>query len=78
MSELKPCPFCGEAKLLTVCDNSNRVYLHHPVFGELREPKPDRFWAACMRCGAALHGDTFGYKNEEEAISAWNRRMNNE
>lgn len=60
MTELKPCPFCGSKN--TACS----FYTTHT------EGMEDHYYIGCKNCGA---NGSRG-KSEEEAIEAWNRRVN--
>ena len=59
MSELKPCPFCGE-----VANGQNTV-----VVTETARSGP-RFGVRCYRCGGRVEF----FENIADAIAAWNRR----
>ena len=71
MMELKPCPFCGEAKLLEY-----EVIDH----GEEKRPLGLRFTArvTCLSCFGSC--GTHGFRKDGEtskraAFRAWNRRV---
>jgi Lar family restriction alleviation protein len=74
-NKLKPCPFCGEDKDISIKDR-----MHH---GSPIEINGHKFWRVeCLPCdvrtGDCFDGDAelFGYKNGREmAIEAWNRRV---
>ena len=58
MTELKPCPFCG---------NKTRVRLTQLAGGWLRATE----WGCeCLDCNATLGR----HPDEQQAIAAWNRR----
>lgn len=69
-NELKPCPFCGsEARLFSFCEGVyDETKLKHNV--------------QCLNekdCFARVGRDwAFGYETKEEAIEAWNRRVEND
>lgn len=73
MDNLKPCPFCGEKKLLEI-----------ETINHGKENRPFGFtWTAnvsCLNCSGSCWTHRF-HKNKEDAkmmaIAAWNRRMNN-
>ena len=58
MSELKPCPFCGEKENIKVVDTPIGNYAN--LF----------FKVVCRACGASSVLD----KDRETTIAAWNRR----
>lgn len=62
---LKPCPFCG-------ADEESGVHIDVVVsFNELKDDT--HYGVICENCGARI-----GYfKILEEAVEAWNRRINN-
>lgn len=66
MDELKPCPFCGgKAKIINYIDS--RFF-----------PTVNKAYVKCIKCHSS--GDVFKQKNNsidyiEEAIEAWNRRV---
>ena len=65
MAELKPCPFCGgEANQVAkfMPDNTNYYYI------------------MCSKCKASsnMFFSYVGYEGLDEAISAWNRRVDND
>ncbi len=67
MINLKKCPFCGgEATLEYTNDNKHRPYVVCK-FGTQKEPK----------CPASI-AYHWHYHTEEEAITAWNRRANDD
>lgn len=61
-NKLKPCPFCG----------SNDIHYGFVLVWDLTYTK--RHYVECGNCGA----NTDEFKNEECAIEAWNRRVDNE
>jgi Lar family restriction alleviation protein len=63
MAELKPCPFCGAT------DNKKL----RPTSGVELSREEGIFQVFCWECGASS-----GYfRTEQEAIEAWNRRVDN-
>ena len=69
MSEMKPCPFCGGKGLLSA----------YPY------ERPEMYMVECSNCECAIGKEydncampDFQYGTEEEAISCWNRRTNEE
>lgn len=64
MNELKPCPFCGgEARL-----RAFRTYI------QSKHRMGEKYYIECCECG--LNAPNF--INKEEAIEAWNRRVDDE
>ena len=61
MSELKPCPFCGDTDDIVV--ERKDCY----------ECELDYYVVKCDGCGLQL-GFGLEFESEEEAIAAWNRR----
>ena len=59
MSELKPCPFCGEKDVRIV---------EHTKIGEIYVPKG--YYVNCL-CGARF----YSFSDKQKAIEAWNRRV---
>jgi len=74
MEKLKPCPFCGEDKDISI---KERHYHGLPL-----EINGKKFWRVeCLPCdaqtGDCFDGDAslFGFRDGREmAIKAWNRR----
>ncbi|WP_196596041.1 Lar family restriction alleviation protein [Pectinatus frisingensis] len=61
--KLKPCPFCGGTP--NIHDDDNK----HPEFGK------EIFWQIyCMDC----FGTNGWFDSVDDAITAWNRRADNE
>ena len=65
MARLKPCPFCGcraEQFIKFMPDNTNYYYI------------------MCSKCKASsnMFFSYVGFDGLQEAISAWNRRVDNE
>jgi Lar family restriction alleviation protein len=60
MSEMKPCPFCGDTYIQIYATNSH---------------SKERFAIGCntLDC-VGLHCESKLFKTEEEAIKSWNRR----
>ena len=74
MSEqLKPCPFCGGAKVSVVFRDVEPQ--GDPWYGQNLQ----RF-VECDDCGAALFNRYWheGFSDDAEATAAWNRRASNE
>lgn len=68
MTELKPCPFCGNTKIGVVRSKYNGV------------PSGDDGWRAEIKCKCGADMKFWALKKywaEETAISAWNRRAEN-
>lgn len=62
LNELKPCPFCGSKPQIT----ENKLNLRSILYGVI-----------CV--GDEHHSVSVGYfQSEEEAVNAWNRRINND
>ena len=61
MSDLKPCPFCGDTYIST----------HLTTFG--------KYTVGCntLKC-ISLHTEGKLFNSREEAIEAWNKRVNEE
>ena len=70
MAELKPCPFCG-GKARHKAAKFNKL-------GAYGDKKDDLKWHAiyCTTCKLSQPART--YFAEEEAVEAWNRRVNDE
>jgi Lar family restriction alleviation protein len=64
MTELKPCPFCGEQP---VVDWRMGKEKYIPLF-QIR----------CENNDCTTQPETWYFKSEAEAIQAWNRRKENE
>ena len=64
MTELKPCPFCGDtATLWHTTDNHKSPYVQ--CDGSVKTDGSNK-------CFACIY--PWNYKTDEEAIEAWNRR----
>lgn len=85
MEKPKPCPFCGGRVGVAVCDDEgnlhNRGYLARPYSGvgyilvHTHELNPN-----CPIARYEEDGGTIGvhiYDTAEEALDAWNRRIDN-
>lgn len=74
MTELKPCPFCkGKAKfrdslVITPVIDENGAY----VDADISDDRP--YWIECIVC----HATSGDFNEEDEAIEAWNRRVDDE
>ena len=69
MAELKPCPFCGrEAKI---------KYGKYNLLGAYGTPNEERQWwgVFCKGCGVGQPKRKFSVR--ENAIAAWNWRVDN-
>ncbi|MFC1567336.1 Lar family restriction alleviation protein [Thermodesulfobacteriota bacterium] len=62
MSELKPCPFCGE-----------EVKTHWRMYYYYDYPTKE-YYAMCLYHKCPVKPKTMYYLTEEEAIKAWNTR----
>ena len=60
MNKLKPCPFCGSKKI--------DLRVHDEYYPKL----PLMFGVVCFDCQA---GSCQFFRNTEEAIKAWNKRV---
>jgi len=60
MSELKPCPFCGEMPIINHISDS---LFDCGIF---------TYWVVCPRCGIRTQRN----RDKTEIIKAWNRRTN--
>ena len=85
MAELKPCPFCGGEISLVLCDDEGNLhdeaYRERPYSGlgfmlhnahEENQGCP----IASYECDGGILGGVYIYDTEEQAIEAWNRRVN--
>ena len=65
--ELKPCPFCGGEAAFNSHKTTNKeiIKLNKRDVG---------YGVNCVGCAANNIGIILGYKTEEEAAQAWNRR----
>lgn len=68
MNELKPCPFCGESRMLEIRSK------------ERKDRDKCKFTAevVCLRCFVTACNHSFDWFEEEakeKAINAWNRRI---
>ena len=87
MAELKPCPFCGgEISLVLYDDEGNlhdEAYREHPYSGlgfmlhHAHEENPE-CPIASYECDGGILGGVYIYDTEEQAVEAWNRRVNEE
>ena len=65
---LKPCPFCGEEKLLNIKTVDHKYRPQCKFTGRV----------TCLMCFASAHTHGFEWTEDEareEAIKAWNRRV---
>jgi Lar family restriction alleviation protein len=62
-NELKPCPFCGGEAEHKMYFWGNHTKTHKPIWC---------YYIFCAECGAMTDNI---FKTEEEAITAWNRRV---
>ena len=69
MSELKPCPWCGEAPQPRSAFVPIEWVDDEPVFEE-------QFVRECDNDDCAVQPQTTFFKTQEEADEAWNRRAN--
>ncbi len=66
--ELKPCPFCGSKEVGLHKDN--RIFLHQSYHGY-----PDSHnHGYRIECHGKCHAMTCWWHEEQQAISAWNKR----
>ena len=79
MSELKPCPFCGESAItFQIPDNSPEEIAMHPKW---LWNNPCKWVVGCEnnpKCMGNFNHMTMLFLTEESAIKAWNRRMNDD
>ncbi len=63
--KLKPCPFCGDAA---------KIKMHKYLRRFASQDNPNEYYwrVECLSCGAGINA----YFTEQEAIKAWNRRVN--
>lgn len=69
MAELKPCPFCG-GKVSIVLYSGLGFMLHHA-----HEDNPE-CPIASYECDGGILGGVYIYGTEEQAVEAWDRRVN--
>ena len=87
MAELKPCPFCGGKVSIVLCDDEGNLhdeaYREHPYTGlgfmlhhahEENQECP----IASYECDGGILGGVYIYDTEEQAVKAWNRRVNDD
>ena len=72
MTELKPCPFCGgEARLKTD--------FRWPRYGKFAGQRVQAFEVVCDNADCIIYNaDNKYFLNENRAIKAWNRRVDND
>lgn len=85
MDELKPCPFCGGKVSIVLCDDEGNLhdeaYREHPYSGlgfmlhHAHEENPG-CPIASYECDGGILGGVYIYGTEEQAVEAWNRRVN--
>lgn len=71
MAELKPCPFCG-GEISLVLYSGFGFMLHHA-----HEDNPE-CPIASYECDGGILGGVYIYGTEEQAVEAWNRRVNDD
>jgi hypothetical protein len=87
MAELKPCPFCGGEISLVLCDDEGNLhdesYRERPYSGlgcmlhHAHEDNPE-CPIASYECDGGILGGVYIYDTEEQAVEAWNSRVNEE
>ena len=87
MAELKPCPFCGGKVSIVLCDDEGNLhdeaYRERPYSGlgfmlhHAHEDNPE-CPIASYECDGGVLGGVYIYDTEEQAVEAWNRRVNEE
>ena len=87
MAEMKPCPFCGGEVSLVLCDDEGNLhdeaYREHPYSGlgfmlhHAHEDNPE-CPIASYECDGGILGGVYIYDTEEQAVEAWNRRVNDD
>lgn len=71
MNKLKPCPFCGGAAIVNVCDGSGTY--HNDIGTEVCfGRKMTHCLVMCKRCGVR----TKAYLTRRGVFNSWNRRTN--
>lgn len=65
MIELKSCPFCGSESAIAYHINS-------------RPPYREAYIPYCLNDECFMNMNEFCFATEEEAVRAWNRRVNDE
>lgn len=85
MDKLKPCPFCGGEVSLVLCDDEGNLhdeaYREHPYSGlgfMLHHAHEENLGCpiASYECDGGILGGVYIYDTEEQAVEAWNRRVN--
>ena len=78
MTEIKPCPFCGEkAETFHIPDNDEQERLEHPKWDW---NNPCKWVIGCWTdgCFGNINHVTMTFFNEKDAINTWNRRTEND
>ena len=68
MSELKPCPFCGNKKISVVVDNAEYSL-------GLVDESETSFKVMCSSTSCGCGASSGWHNTREEAINAWNTRI---
>lgn len=71
--DLLPCPFCGGE-----ASDAGYAKFSPPLkdaWWDNGEEISEAFFCNCTRCGVSNQGNIAGYRTQEQAVKAWNRRI---
>jgi hypothetical protein len=74
MSDILPCPFCGRAASDTGKTTYSSPTASNATWSD-GTPIMVAYFCNCLSCGVSNKGIAGGYRTQDEARSAWNRRV---